>query len=375
MTRYESTGPGHTPGSSSEISDPRSTDGAGVPTLSSEAWGDERIRRVELRNARGLKAVLSNHGARLVELWCPDRDGHPADVVLGFDDPLDYERRASLDFGATIGRVANRIAGGRFLLDGEEFQLARNEGCNHLHGGARRSFDQVIWDSRVLPGRPAAVRFGYVSPHLEEGYPGELRISTTYALTDDDELRIDFLATTDRATPVNLTNHSYWNLHGGGGSTILDHELTVRAEAYTPTDDELIPDGGIVPVAGTALDFRSPQIIGSRIDGLRETPARGYDHNYVLSPHTGLKQAALLHDPCTGRLLEVLTTEPALQVYTGNQLTTVVGKKGAMYPTFGGVCLEPQHFPDSVHHDHFPSVILRPGETYRQTMVFRLSAR
>lgn len=233
----------------------------------------------------------------------------------------------------------------------------------------------MIWDNQVLPGKPAAVRFGYVSPHLEEGYPGELRISTTYTLTDDDELRIDYAATTDRATPVNLTHHSYWNLHGGGGTTILDHELTVLAEAHTPTDDELIPDGRIVPVADTVLDFRSPRIIGSRIDSLRETPARGYDHNYVLSLQTGLKQAAVLYDPCTSRLLEVLTTEPALQVYTGNLLTTVVGKRGASYPTFGGICLEPQHFPDSVHHDHFPSVILRPGETYRQTTVFRLSVR
>jgi aldose 1-epimerase len=329
------------------------------------------IRTFTLWNRLGLSAVVTNYGATLMGLVCPDREGRPGDVVLGFDTVDEYRRRAELYFGSTVGRVANRIRGAQFALDGETFNLAANDGRNHLHGGVLRSLDRVIWTCDVPPGDPATARLSYVSPHLEEGYPGEVTFGVTYTLTDDG-LRIDYAASCDRPTPISLSNHIYWDLAGAGNGDILDHVLSVASDAITPTDAELIPDGRIVAVEGTPLDLRHPTVIRDGIGELEGTPARGYDHNFVLAKTSGLRRAATVHDPRSGRFLEVSTTRPAIQIYTANLLSDVIGKGGATYPRFGGLCLEPQGFPDAVHHPAFPSVILRPGVMYAESTVFTL---
>lgn len=347
--------------------------------IQEHAFGVDRhgvpARAFTLRRG-ALRATLTNHGATLVALHCPDRIGRDADVLLGFDDVSGYESPANQYFGCTTGRVCNRIARGRFTLEGRTYHLAVNNGPNHLHGGSERSLDKVRWQAapRVVDGVPMVI-FTYTSPDGEEGYPGNLHIAVTYALTADDELRIDYEATTDRPTPVNLTNHAYWNLAGHGGPTILDHELMIEAERYTPTDDTLIPTGIVAQVHGTPLDFRRPTEIGLRIGRLEGTAARGYDHNFVLRDGTGLRRAAVLRDPGSGRQLEILTTEPALQFYSGNFLSGQRGKAGAVYAHRSGLCLETQHYPDSVNQKGFPDTVLRPGATYRSTTVYRLTAR
>jgi aldose 1-epimerase len=327
-----------------------------------------------LTNASGSQAKVITYGALLTELHVPDKDGKLGDVVLGFDDIKGYLTEHPY-FGGTIGRVANRIAKAKFTLDGKEYTLAANNGPHSLHGG-KKGFDKVVWKAEPLAVKDgAAVKFTYVSPDGEEGYPGTLTASVTYTLTDANELRLDYSATTDKATPVNLTNHSYFNLAGPASGDILGHELTIFADKYTPVDKTLIPTGELAPVKGTPFDFTAPSKIGARIEEVKGEPG-GYDLNYVVrSGDQSPALAARVREPKTGRLLEVFTTEPGLQFYTGNFLDgTVKGKGGVVYKKHQAFCLEAQHFPDSVNQPKFPSIILPPGKTYTQTTVYKFSA-
>ena len=320
-------------------------------------------------------AKVMTYGAILVDLVVPDRDGKPGDVVLGFDT-LEGYLTANPYFGATVGRVANRVGGAKFSLDGKDYTLAANNGPNSLHGGIK-GFDKVVWKAKEMTGPDGpAVQFTHRSPDGDEGYPGNLDVSVTYTVTAANELKIDYAATTDKATPVVLTNHSYFNLAGPASGPILDEEIAIKAANYTPGDEVMIPTGSIAPVKGTPLDFTTATKIGQRFDQLKAEPI-GYDHNFVLDADAKLPNvAATVFDPKTGRVMELLTTEPAVQFYTGNFLDgTVKGKGGVAYAKNQALCLEAQHFPDSVHHANFPSTILRPGQTYRQTTLYRFSAR
>lgn len=321
-----------------------------------------------LTNSSGLVAKISNYGTIITELHVPDRNGKNGDVVLGFDKLAQYLKGHPY-FGCTVGRVANRIAKGRFSLEGKTYNLAVNNSPNHLHGGLK-GFDKVVWTAEPHTG--AAVKFTYTSPDREENYPGQLTVTVLMTLTDANELSIDYSAVTDEPTPVNLTNHSYFNLAGEGN--ILNHELMIAAEHYTPTDADSIPTGEIKAVKDTAMDFRKPQPIGSRFSQLKNKPV-GYDCNYILnSGGKVLGLAAHVFEPKTGRVLEVLTTEPGVQLYTSNYLDgSLTGKRGTVYRQHTGFCLETQHYPDSVNHPEFPSTILRPGQTYRQTTVHKFS--
>jgi aldose 1-epimerase len=326
-----------------------------------------------LRNAKGVTAKVITYGATLSELWVPDRSGKLGDVVLGFDNLHGYLGNHPW-FGATVGRVANRIAKGKFTLDGKEYSLEINNPPNNLHSGSK-GLSRTVWKAEPLhEPNAAAVRFTCVSPDGDGGFPGNLSVTLVYRLTDDNELQLEYTAKTDKATPVNLTNHSYFNL--GGGKDILDDILYLQAEHYTPVDGTLIPTGEIQPVKGTPLDFTSPVAIGARIREMKGNPG-GYDHNYVLSKKAGkLKLAARVLDPGSGRQMEVWTTEPGLQFYSGNFLDgTIVGKRGVVYGKHSGFCLETQHFPDSVNHPRFPSVILGPREVYRTETIYKFSAR
>ena len=318
------------------------------------------VKQFTMRNAKGTVAKVISYGAILSELQAPDRHGAMTNVVLGATTLDEYLK--GFNAAAVIGRVANRIARARFTLDGVEYKLAANNGPNHLHGG-RVGFARVLWRAQALPvgERDAAVQFSYLSKDGEEGYPGNLNVKVTYTLTDDNELRIDYEAATDKATPVNLTNHAYFNLAGRGD--VLDHELWLAAARYTPADDQLIPTGEIASVKGTALDFTTPTRVGARIEQLKPKPG-GYDHNFVIdNGGQSLVVAARLVEPKSGRVMEVRTTEPGVQLYTGNHLQ------------HGALCLETQHYPDSVNQRTFPSTILRPGQTFRSTTVFVFSAK
>ncbi len=321
-----------------------------------------------LTNANGLIARITNYGTIITELHTPDRDGKLADVVLGFDKLDPYLQKHPF-FGAVAGRVANRIAKGQFTLDGRTYRLAVNNGPNHLHGGLK-GFDKKVWQAEPQSG--SAVKFTYTSPDGEEGSPGTLAVAITMALTDANELRIDYSATTDKPTPVNLTNHSYFNL--GGAGDVLGHELMLAADSFTPSDANLIPTGEIKSVKGTPMDFTKPKRIGADFGKLTNTPV-GYDHNFVLnSGGKALALAARAYEPKSGRVMETLTTEPGVQLYTGNFLNgTLTGKHGVVYAQHAGFCLETQHFPDAVNQPAFPSIILRPGQTYRQTTIYRFS--
>ena len=351
----------------------------GGATLDNEAFGQTKegtpVQMFTLTNANGLVARIMTYGATLVQMHVPDRDGRLADVVLGFDSVQDYESDKNQFFGCTTGRVANRIAGGTFTLDGLTYRLATNNGPNHLHGGDHRNLSMVVWHGEAHDTDDgASVTFNYLSPDGEEGYPGNLSLRVTYTLTNRDELRIDYHAETDAPTPVNLTNHSYWNLAGEGSA--LGHLLHLKAGRYTLADETLIPTGEILPVAGTPLDFSEPTAVGARIESLAAPPAYGYDHNYVLDHGGGkLGFAGRLHDPTSGRTLEVLTTEPGVQLYSGNHLNGQIGKGGQSYERHAAVCLETQHFPDSVNQPGFPTVILRPGDVFTSSTVHRFYAR
>ena len=347
------------------------------PTVAKKLFGQthtgKRVDLFTLTNAQGLSAKITNYGTIITELWVPDREGRLGNIVLGFDNLRQYLAGNPSYLGCTVGRVANRTARGRFHLDGKKYKLAVNNGPHHLHGGLR-GFDKVVWSAEIVKGREAAVAFTYLSRHGEEGYPGNLDVTVLMTLTNGDELRIGYTATTDRATPLNLTNHSYFNLAGGGN--VLGHELKVAAKAYIPVDATSIPTGKQVSVAGTAFDFTKRKAIGLDFARLTGKPI-GYDHNFVLKGGgQRLAACATVYDRTSGRVMEVRTTEPGVQVYTGNWLDgTQCGHSGVYYTQHSGLCLETQHFPDSLHHPRFPSIILRPGQTFTTTTTYKFSAR
>jgi aldose 1-epimerase len=322
--------------------------------------GNEPITRFTLANDAGMQVAIINYGATIQALITPDRDGAPADIVLGFDDIAGYTSARNPYFGAICGRVANRITKGRFTLDGTEYQLATNDGPNSLHGG-QVGFDKRIWHAEATEG---GVSMTLHSPDGEEGYPGSMDITVTYTLTEACELHIDYTATTDATTIVNLTNHSYFNLAGHGAGAVYDQQLTMRTPSYTPVDDTLMPTGEVAPVAGTPLDFLALHAIGDQIEA-----AGGYDHNFIFTD--GPAPAVRVVDPASGRCMEMETTEPAVQFYSGNFLNGVTGKAGASYRLHSGFCLEAQHYPDSINNPDFPSTVLQPGDTYTQRTTYR----
>jgi aldose 1-epimerase len=327
-----------------------------------------------LKNGQ-LSVKIMTYGATITAIDAPDKNGKFDDVVLGFDSLEGYLGKHPY-FGATVGRVANRIAKGKFTLNGQEYTLARNDGPNTLHGGLK-GFDKVVWKAEEVQSADGpSVKMTYRSKDGEEGYPGNLDVSVQFTVTDKNELKIDYTATTDKATPINLSNHSYFNLGGRTAESILGHELTLAAENYTPVDETLIPTGEIAPVAGTPLDFTKPTAIGARIKEMKGEPG-GYDHNVVLT--SGGKTLSLgvsVYEPKTGRLMEMFTTEPGVQFYTGNFLDgTITGKHGIVYRKHHGFCLEAQHFPDSIHHPNFPNAVLEPGQTYHQSTVYKFSTK
>ena len=333
---------------------------------------EQDVSLYTLTNERGLEVSITNYGGAVVSLKAPDRNGVFGDVVLGYETLEEYVRNPRY-FGGLIGRHANRIGHGKFSLNGVEYQLTQNNGVNHLHGGAK-GFDKRVWaapDETATDETKAGVgvlRLQYFSRDGEEGYPGNVKARVTYTLTDDDELEISYEATTDRDTVVNLTNHSYFNLASEG--TVLDHELTLHADSFTPVSKELIPTGEIKAVDNTPMDFRRGKVIGTDLDS-----AGGYDHNFVLTNFDGeLRPAARLFEPTSGRVMEIFTTQPGIQFYSGNFLDgSLTGKGGAVYQKYTGLCLEPQHFPDAPNHVNFPSTVLRSGEVYRHVSVYRFS--
>lgn len=338
----------------------------------------EGVTLYTFRNGNGMEAAVMNYGATLVSVKLPDSMGRMTDVALGFDS-LDGYLGAQPYMGAVVGRYANRIAKGRFTLDGKPYALAVNNGENALHGGLK-GFDKRLWRAKSISveGRPA-VEMVYTSPAGEEGYPGTLTATVTYSLTNDNEVRLHYTATTDAPTVVNLTNHSYFNLAGAGKGTILDHIVTIHADRFTPVDRGLIPTGELRSVGSTPFDFRVPAAIGARIGDTEEEQIRlggGYDHNFVLNgPAEQLRFVARVKEPVSGRTLEVFTDQPGLQFYTGNFLDgSVTGKGGIRYEKRFGFCMETQHFPDSPNHPEFPSVVLHPGETFQSTTVYRFSS-
>jgi aldose 1-epimerase len=339
---------------------------------------DREIFLFTLRNSVGLEATITNYGARLVSLVVPDRDGQSADVVLGYDTLEDY-RSDPYYMGATVGRSANRIGGASFTLAGVEYRLGANVGADHLHGGLR-GFDAVTWDVQLEEGESGErLALDYESPDGEEGYPGHCSVRVVYALTDENDLSIEYRAASSKSTPINLTHHSYFNLAGEGGGSILDHELIISADAYTPMTERLIPTGEIRTVGGSPMDFRIPNRIGERIDADDEQLARagGYDFNWVLNgPSRQMRLAAVAHEPFSGRVMGVFTTEPGMQFYTGNFLDgSRAGKGGRPIPRRSGFCLETQHFPDAPNHPNFPSTILHPGDIFSSSTIYRFGTR
>jgi aldose 1-epimerase len=330
-----------------------------------------------LTNANGMEVDAMNYGGIIVSIRVPDRKGQFADVVLGHENLEGYIPNPPY-LGAIVGRYANRIANGSFTLEGKTYTLPKNDGPNTLHGGTEKTFNKVVWDGEPLKDRPG-VTFTYLSKDGDDGWPGNLKVRVTYTLTNDNEIVIDYEATTDKATPINLSQHSYFNLAGEGSGDILNHELTLNADRFTPVDKTLIPTGELRPVKGTPLDFTKPTRIGERIDSDYEqiVLGHGYDHNWVINrTGGGLVLAARAYEPTSGRVLEVSTTQPGVQFYTGNFLDgSVTGKKGHVYKKHDAFCLETQHFPDSPNHPSFPNTILRPGETFREKTVFKFSTK
>jgi aldose 1-epimerase len=358
------------------------TDEQPSATVTREEFGrlpdGTQVDALTLTNANGIVVRAITYGGIITSLRVPDRNGQFGDIVLGFDDLAGYLEEHPY-FGAIIGRYGNRIAGGRFMLDGQVYTLATNNGPNHLHGGIT-GFDKVVWWAEPFEnGDSVGVTFSYTSSDGEEGYPGKVDVRVTYTLTAANELVFDYYAVSDRATPVNLTQHSYFNLAGDGSGDILGHELTVNADYFTPVDSTLIPTGAIAPVAGTPFDFRSATAIGARIDQDQEQLRHGlgYDHNFVLnSGDSTLTHAARVYEPQSGRLMDVYTAEPGIQFYAGNFLDgSITGKAGHVYGRRSGFCLETQHFPDSPNQPEFPSTILRPGEQYRSTTTYVFGVR
>jgi aldose 1-epimerase len=349
-------------------------------TITKESFGKtaegQDVDLYTLVNSRGVEAKITNYGGIVTSLKVPDRSGKLADIVLGFDN-LDAYLKGHPYFGAIIGRYGNRIAKGRFSLNGVEYKLAVNNGENHLHGGIK-GFDKVVWSAKTRKfAKGAALELTYVSKDGEEGYPGNLSVKVVYTLTDANELRIDYSATTDKATVLNLTHHSYFNLAGQGNGDILNHRLLVNAARFTPTDAGSIPTGELRPVRRTPFDFTRSTAIGARINQDYEQLklGKGYDHNFVLNGRMGiLRRAARVEEATTGRVMEVWTTEPGLQFYTGNYLDgTLTGKDGKVYQYRYGFCLETQHYPDSPNQPKFPTTVLRKGGRYQTTTIYRFS--
>lgn len=347
-----------------------------TPPLHQEVWGtlaDGRaVQRFTLRNDQGMEVSFLDYGALLTAIRVPDRAGKIEDIVLGFDSLAPYLIKHPR-FGSLIGRYANRIKGASFTLDGKEYILDANSGPNHIHGGFM-GFDQVLWDSEPITGPgQTGVELSYLSPDGEGGYPGNLQVIVRYLLNETNELTLEMEAQTDQATPVNLTQHVYFNLNGARGP-VYDHWLQLNADSITVFDEQNFPTGEVQSVAGTPFDFREPQAIGARIDSLAKG---GYDQNYALRNwNHQLQQAASAYDPLSGRSLEVFTTQPGLQFFTANGLKErYKGKKGLAYPNHYGFCLETQHFPDSPNQPYFPSTILRPGERYQETVVYRFGIK
>jgi aldose 1-epimerase len=339
------------------------------------------VRLFTIRNRDGFEVSITNFGATVTEFWAPDRDGARADLVLGYDDAAAYAA-GTCYFGCMVGRCANRIARGRFVLDGRGHSLATNNGPNHLHGGLV-GFNKVVWDAEpIVLEDGEGVRLTYRSPDGEEGYPGALDATVEYVLTARNELRLAIDARTDAPTVVNIAHHGYWNLRGHDSGTIHDHELLLNADRYTPVDETFIPTGDLPPVAGTPFDFRTPTPIGQRLDDLPlvgPTDPGGYDVNYVLNGEPGaVRLAARVRDPESGREMEVWTDQPGVQLYTGNYLAGEPGKRSTRYPKHAGFCLETQHFPDAINRrgqPGWPDPVLRPGERYRHTMIHAFTAR
>lgn len=330
-----------------------------------------------LKNRNGLQLEITNYGGTVVTLLTPDRRGRFADIVLGYADVRGLGSDTSY-FGALIGRYANRIARGKFTLNGVEYHLPQNNGVNHLHGGLK-GFHKVLWQAREVPRADGvALELTYFSKDNEEGYPGNLSVTATYVLTNANELRIEYAATTDKETVVNFTHHSYFNLVGAGSGDILGHELKINADRFTPVDETLIPTGELRAVKGTPFDFTRATAIGSRINQTDQQLifGKGYDHNFVLNKKgQELSLAANVYEPSSGREIEMWTTEPGVQLYSGNFLDKVPGKAGKIYQKRGGFCLEAQHFPDSPNQPGFPSTVLKPGERYTQTTVYKFMVR
>jgi aldose 1-epimerase len=341
--------------------------------IEKQGWGStpdgQAVSLYTLTNANGMVAKISDYGGIVVSLMVLDRDGKMADVVLGFDT-IDEYVKDSPDFGCITGRYANRICKGKFTLEGVEYSLDINNGPNALHGGLK-GFDKVVWDCQTVETADGpAMKLSHVSGDGDQGFPGELTSTVTYTLTDDNELRIEYSATTDKTTILNLTNHSYFNLAGHGAGDVLSHEMMIDADYFTPVDEHSIPTGELKAVDETAMDFNTPITIGSRIDQV----AGGYDHNYILKNTDGsLVLAARTKDPSSGRVMETFTTEPGVQLYTANYLDSSIKGKGAVYGKQHGFCLETQHWPDSPNQEEFPSVILEPGEKYTQTTIYKFS--
>ncbi len=344
-------------------------------TMSSSDTITNQLQVYSLENKNGLKMTVTNLGGRIISLWVPDKKGELADVVLGYDSVKQYINGNPF-FGAMIGRFGNRIAKGKFKLDDKEYTLAINNGANALHGGPG-GFHNVYWKAQRDSVAPNMITLSYVSSDGEEGYPGELTTTVVYSLNDNNELGIEYTATTNKSTVVNLTHHSFFNLAGEGNGDILNHELIINADAYLPVDEGLIPTGELKKVSATAFDFLNAHTIGERIDG-KEVQLQigvGYDHNWVLNKKPGeYEVAAIVKEPVSGRIMEVWTTEPGLQFYSGNFLDGKdVGKGNKPYPFRSAFCLEAQHFPDSPNHSNFPTTRLNPGETYRQKTVYAFS--
>ncbi|HUR12247.1 MAG TPA: aldose epimerase family protein [Flavitalea sp.] len=334
-------------------------------------FNDEPVTVYTLANKNGMEVRIMNYGGTITNLFTPDSGGNKGDVVLGFDNFEGYLDKNNPYFGCLVGRYANRIAKGKFTLDGKSYTLAPNNDGNTLHGGLK-GFDKTIWTSAIEGD--SSIRLSYTSRDGEEGYPGTLEVQVVYTLTGNNELRIDYTAKTDKATPVNLTNHAYFNLSAGKDSTILGHQLMLDANRFTEVDKKLIPTGQLPEVKGTSMDFNSPRTIGTDI---AKVAGGGYDHNWVLNKKGNeLKLAATLYHPGSGRYMEVYTTQPGIQFYSGNFLNgSLTGKGGQKYIQHAGMCLETQHFPDSPNQPSFPSTILKPGETYRETTVYKFSTK
>ena len=336
------------------------------------SYEGQAITKYTITNPAGMQVSILNYGGTVTDIITPDKNGNKGDVVLGFDSLSGYLQKGNPYFGSLIGRYGNRIANGKFTLDGKQYTLAANNDGNSLHGGIK-GFDKVVWKAEKLAG-DSSLQLTYTSKDGEEGYPGNLSVTVVYTLGSDNALKIDYTATTDKATPVNLTNHAYYNLSAGSDSTILDHQLMINANQFTEVNGKLIPTGKLPEVKGGPMDFNTEKVIGKDIAQV----SGGYDHNWVLNKKANdLEKVATLYHAGSGRLMEVWTTEPGLQFYSGNFLdgTLTNTKGGAKYIKHAALCLETQHFPDSPNQPSFPTTILKPGETYRQTTVYKFSTR